>query len=73
MALETKCLTPGAQFHTEISATTVSVKVDLGITLDISEEEAELLTRLLHNQFELVLKKYYEKSPGSNLITPVVA
>ena len=60
MALETKCLTSGAIFHTAINDRDVSVKVDLPFKLDISDEEASILERLLHNQTEVVLRYYYE-------------
>ena len=62
MALETKCLTSGAIFHTAINDRDVSVKVDLPFKLDISDEEASILERLLHNQIEVVLRYYCEKS-----------
>ena len=60
MAQETKCLTSGAIFHTAINERDVSVKVDLPFKLEISDEEAAILERLLHNQIELVLRYYYE-------------
>jgi len=60
MALKTKCLTPGADFHTAIDASGVIVKVDLPFKLDLSEKEAKILERLLHNQLELVLRPYWE-------------
>ena len=60
MAQETKCLTSGAIFHTAIRERDVSVKVDLPFKLEISDEEASILERLLHNQIELVLRYYYE-------------
>jgi len=60
MAQETKCLTSGAIFHTAISERDISVKVDLPFKLEISDEEASILERLLHNQIELVLRYYYE-------------
>ena len=60
MAQETKCLTSGAIFHTAITESDISVKVDLPFKLDISDEEASILERLLHNQIELVLRYYYE-------------
>ena len=59
MALKTKCLTNGAVFHTAISEDKVSTSVDLPFKLDISEAEAEVLTRLLHNQLEVVLRYYW--------------
>jgi len=60
VAQETKCLTSGAIFHTAINDWNLSVKVDLPFKLDISDEEASILERLLHNQIELVLRYYYE-------------
>ena len=60
MAQETKCLTSGAIFHTVINESSVSVKVDLPFKLNISDEEASILERLLHNQIEIVLRYYYE-------------
>ena len=60
VAQETKCLTSGAIFHTAINERILSVKVDLPFKLDISDEEASILERLLHNQIEVVLRYYYE-------------
>jgi hypothetical protein len=60
VAQETKCLTSGAIFHTAINERDISVKVDLPFKLEISEEEASILERLLHNQMEIVLRYYYE-------------
>ena len=59
MAQETKCLTPETIFHTTISDRNVSVKVELPFKLDISEEEAATLERLLHNSIEIVLSRYF--------------
>jgi len=59
MAQETKCLTSGAQFHIGIHPKTIDLMVELPFKLDISEEEAEILMRLLHNQVELVLRPYW--------------
>lgn len=59
MANETKCLTSGAVFHTDIRQRSVSVKVDLPFKLDVDKEEAEVLEILLHNQLELVLRSYF--------------
>ena len=65
MAQETKCLTSGAQFHIRVSSDSdyVSVEVDLpaGTLENVEEEEAELLSRLIHNQLELVLRPYFIK------------
>tara|TARA_Y100000296_G_C5020538_1_gene179631 strand:- start:76 stop:264 length:189 start_codon:yes stop_codon:yes gene_type:complete len=60
MALETKCLTSGTYFLTEVNENSVSVKVDLPFTLNMTEEEAELIERLMHNQLELILRPYFE-------------
>ena len=60
MANSTKCLTNGAVFHTEIEEFSVSTKVYLPFKLEVSEEEAELLETLIHNQLELVLRSYFE-------------
>lgn len=59
MALKTKCLTPEANFSTIISGNKVESKVVLPFNLDISEQEAELLERLIHNQMEIVLRSYF--------------
>jgi len=59
VAQETKCLTSGTIFHTAINERDISVKVDLPFKLSISEEEASILERLLHNQIEIVLRYYY--------------
>ena len=60
MAQETKCLTSGAQFHIGIGSRKISATVDLPFSLDVSEEEAEILIRLIHNQLELVLRPYWK-------------
>ena len=62
MAQATKCLTSDAIFHTAITEDAVSVKVELPFKLDISDEEASILERLLHNQFEVVLRYYCKKT-----------
>ena len=59
MAAETKCLTNGAIYNTEISSQKVFVSVELPFKLEIGEEEAELLDALIHNQLELVLRPYF--------------
>ena len=65
MAQETKCLTNGAQFHIHIRSDidSVSAVVDLptGTLEGVDEEEAELLSRLIHNQLELVLRPFFIK------------
>ena len=59
MANKTRCLTSGAVYHTYINKRSVSVKVDLPFELDVDEEEAEILSILIHNQLELVLRNYF--------------
>ena len=41
MAAETKCLTNGAIYNTEVTSQKVSVSVELPFKLEISEEEAQ--------------------------------
>ena len=59
MALETRCLTPDANFTTFISPRTIASTVNLPFKLEISEEEAVILEKLIHNQLELVLRSYF--------------
>ena len=59
MALETKCLTPEAVFHTNIGTKYITTRVVLPFELKIKEDEAEILEKLLHNQIELVLRPYF--------------
>ena len=59
MAEQTPCQTPGAVFHTRITRFAVSVSVELPFDLEITPQEAETLDKLLHNQFELVLRQYF--------------
>ena len=61
MAAETKCLTNGAIYNTEITSQRVSVSVELPFKLEIGEEEAKLLDALIHNQLELVLRPYFPR------------
>tara|TARA_B100001094_G_C18146583_1_gene781114 strand:- start:733 stop:945 length:213 start_codon:yes stop_codon:yes gene_type:complete len=69
MALETKCLTPEAVFHTNIGTHYISMRVALPFELKVSKEEAEVLERLLHNQVELVLRPYFAERNWEWLIT----
>jgi len=62
MAQQTKCLTSGAQFHIGVHRRTIDAMVELPFELKVSEEEAEILMRLIHNQLELVLRPYWEKA-----------
>ena len=62
MALETKCLTPDANFTTIISGNKVESKVILPFQIELNEEQAEILEKLIHNQMELVLRCYFNES-----------
>lgn len=62
----TKCLTSGAQFHTNISDKEVGINVDLPFNLDIDEVEASHLETLLHNAVEMILRPYFMKDVVSN-------
>ena len=62
MALETKCLTPDTNFTTIISGNKVESKMVLPFDLDITEKEAEILEKLIHNQMELILRSYFNES-----------
>ena len=64
MAIETKCLTSGAIFHTFVGEREISARVELPFELEISEEEAQLLDALIHNQLELVLRPYFLRAKG---------
>lgn len=59
MAVETPCQTSGAIFHTHISSDKITVTVDLGKVINLTDESAELLEANLHNALELVLAPYY--------------
>jgi hypothetical protein len=41
----------------------ISVKVDLPFELNIGKKEAKILTKLIHNQMELVLRPYFKQLP----------
>jgi len=60
MAIKTKCQTPGAHFHTKISARVIDCKIELPMELDLTNEEAALLETNLHNALELVLARYFK-------------
>jgi len=61
MAQETKCLTNGAHFHISVNPRTIDAMVELPFDLKVSEAEAEVLMRLIHNQLELVLRSYWRR------------
>jgi hypothetical protein len=62
MAMSTNCQTPGAHYLTRITAGSVEVRIDLGVELDLTDEEAALLETNIHNAMEMVLARYYTKS-----------
>ena len=68
MAIETKCLTPEANFSTYISDRVVSASVHIPFDLGIDSDEAKLLEKLLHNQLELVLRPYFHGLKGLNCV-----
>lgn len=57
MAQKTKCLTPGALFHTSIKPGKIKVKVEWEClrSSPLTKKEAKLAEKLIHNQLELVL------------------
>ncbi len=57
----TKCQTPDAQFHIEVSGKRVGCSIDLPIDLDLTDSEAKLLETNIHNAMELVLAPYFKK------------
>lgn len=59
MALKTRCQTPGAIFHTKIEPKKIEAQVDLPFALNLSEKEAKLLERNLHNVLELALASFF--------------
>lgn len=65
MANKTRCLTPEARYDFSMflwaKTTKIRMSVDVPFLMDLSEQEAEELETLLHNQFELVLSRYFEK------------
>tara|TARA_B100000700_G_C14480661_1_gene594989 strand:+ start:293 stop:532 length:240 start_codon:yes stop_codon:yes gene_type:complete len=71
MAQETKCLTSGAQFHihirSDIDSITAEVDLPTGTLESVDKKEAELLSRLIHNQLELVLRPYFENKKAEKL------
>jgi len=59
MANSTKCLTDGAIYKTAVTNMRVSATVELPFALEITEQEAEILETLLHNQLETILRPYF--------------
>ena len=59
MAIGTKCLTPDAVFSTSIGSKYISARVTLPFELELTRDEAIILEKLIHNQFELILRSYF--------------
>jgi len=55
MAVEARCQTPGAVFHTHVQPTKVQVTVDLPQRLDLAPSAAARLEANIHNALEPVL------------------
>jgi hypothetical protein len=62
MAVATECQTPGALFHTRINDDGLSVAIDFGRKISLSEEAAEELEVNVHNALELALNRYYREA-----------
>ena len=62
MALETKCLTPDANFSISIGTKYISCRVTLPFELKIDKDEAVIVENLIHNQMELVLRSYFNEN-----------
>ena len=59
-AVETPCLTPGANFSTHIKPKEISMNVKFPKEINLSKKEAQLLEKNLHNAIELVLRYYFK-------------
>jgi hypothetical protein len=59
MAVETDCMTDGANYTTVINSKMVSVSVKMPFNLILSEKEATQLQDNLHNAIELVLAPHF--------------
>ncbi len=55
MAIRTKCQTPGAIFKTHISEKTIDVNIILPMKLNLTEAQAALLEKNIHNLLEVAL------------------
>lgn len=61
MAIETPCQTPETWFDTEVGDESLTIKVRLPFSLNLSEQEAILLEANIHNALELVLARYFPR------------
>jgi hypothetical protein len=55
MAVEIPCQTPGARYHVGITAREISVRVEVPVDLDLTDDEAAVLDATVHNAMELAL------------------
>lgn len=69
MAIETKCQTPGSQFHIGIHdylepdekfQSEIEILIEVSTKLGLDEEGAKLLEANIHNALELVLAPYFK-------------
>tara|TARA_R110000851_G_scaffold268788_1_gene421509 strand:+ start:333 stop:566 length:234 start_codon:yes stop_codon:yes gene_type:complete len=60
MKVDSKCKTPGAKYHIDISLHTVSCKVEIPFDLELSEDDTVRLEQQIHAAIEGVL---YPKWP----------
>jgi hypothetical protein len=54
-----KCLTPDAIYKTHVKNNSISIKVDLPMKLDLTEDQATDLEADLHYAIEKVLSKFF--------------
>lgn len=59
MAMKTQCQTPDASFSMHLTSTYMDVSVDFGRSINLTQQQAELLEANIHNALELVLAPYY--------------
>lgn len=59
-ALETPCQTPGVEYNINISENKINIEIDLQTSLNIDENEAEILEANIHNSIEVILSKYFK-------------
>jgi len=71
MARKTKCLTSGAIFQINVNPEKDIIKLEVnmprGVITDIAEQEADLLSKLIHNQLELVLRPYFNHNKSRKM------
>mgnify|MGYP003111658047 CR=1 FL=1 len=71
MARKTKCLTSGAIFQINVNPEKGTIKAEVNmrkcVIADIDKEEADLLSKLIHNQLELVLRPYFNHNKSRKM------